>query len=263
MHMTDQQRIDFEARGYLVININNDALAQLQTAFDQSRDHLDDLPNQDDAFISLAEHPNIFPIAHTIISDEIQLRSLTGFIRPPDSAGRGWHQEVAGLLGVHHALSTLCIQVFIHLDDAPKNGACLMAVPGSHRFKSYLPMPDITHIQDMPHAVKLPAQAGTVTILHGNLYQAHTRNQSNTSQRFLNLTYVQCWMRHALPKLSPHTVERIRESVNLCQLFAVRDLSSAPGYWSGQLENYPEATGLPNRQFSPLKVVGKGTEPNR
>jgi len=261
--MTDQQRIDFEARGYLTIDIKEDNLAQLQAAFDQSSESLNDLPNQNDIFIHLAEHPDIFLIVHTILSDQIQLRSLTGFTIPPDSPGRGWHREVAGLLGVQHALSTLCVQVFIHLGDGPTDGACLMTVPGSHRFKPDLPFPDITYIQDMPHAVTLPSRAGTIAILHGNLWQARTRNQSATSQRFLNLTYVHCWMRHALPNLSPKAIETIRTSPNLSQLFAVRDLSSAPGYWSGQLEGYPSATGIPDRRFAKFTVVGKGDSSNK
>jgi len=261
--MTDQQRIDFEAQGYLILDLKHDDLTQLQAAFEHSKDFLDDLPNQDHTFIHLAEHADIFPIVHHILSDQIQLRSLTGITLPPDTLGRGWHREVAGLLGVQHALSTLCVQVFIHLDDGPKDGASLMAVPGSHRFKSDLPFPDITYIQDMPHAVALPSKSGTIAILHGNLWQAHTRNQSDTSQRLLNLTYIQCWMRHALPTLSPQAIEIIEQSPNLCQLFSVRDLSQASGYWHGQLKGYPSSSGLPNRQFAEFTVVGKGNEPNK
>jgi len=256
--MTEQQRIDFEAQGYLCLNINSDNLASLLTAYDQSQNHLDDLPNQDDIFIHLAEHPDIFPSLHRILSDQIQLRSMTGFTLSPNSPSRGWHKEVAGLLGVQHDLSTVCVQVFIHLDDGPEDGAHLMAVPGSHRFKSDLPFPDITYIEEMPHAIKLPSTAGTVAILHGNLWQARTRNQSNAHQRFLNLTYTQCWMRPALPELSLQTLETISASPNLSQLFALRDVSNASGYWHGNFEGYSESSGLPERKFAELTVVGKG-----
>lgn len=261
--MTDQQRIDFEAQGYLTLSLEDEELNALKAAFDQAGESLDDLPNQDDAFIFLAEHADIFPIVHTILSDEVQLRCIRGFVQSPDSSGRGWHREVAGLLGVDHALSTLSVQVIIQLDEAPDDGSCLMVVPGSHRFKSDLAFPDITYITDMPHAIALPKAAGTISILHGNLWQARTRNQSAVTQRFLDVTYVHCWMRHVLPKLSEQAEDVIRQSQNLCQLFAVRDVTQAAGYWSGQLEGYPEATGLPNRRFSPLKVVGRGTVPNK
>lgn len=260
--MTDAQRIDLEARGYLALDINAGDLAHLQDAFDRAEDGLDDLPNRDDIFIRLVEHPDLFPTVHNILSDDVQLRSLTGLTLPPESPGRGWRREVAGLLGIHHSISTLCVQVLIHLDDTPEDGACLMAVPGSHRFKSDLPFPDITYIEDMPHSVQLPSKAGTGTILNGNLWQARTRNRSNVLQRLLNLTYVHCWMRHTLPELSPHAQEIIQSSPNLRQLFGLREVSGAPGYWSGQLEGYPSAAGLPDRRFASFKVVGKGTAPN-
>lgn len=261
--MTHQQRVAFEAQGYLTMDIPERDLDHLKLAFDRAEDCLDDLPNQNDAFIYLAEHPHIFPIVHAILSDEIQLRYLEGLVCPPNGSGKGWHRIVAGLLGVDHALSTLCVQVFIHLDDEPEGGACLMVVPGSHRFKSDLPFPDVTHIVDMPHAVTLPAKAGTVTVLHGNLWQARTQNQSDRTQRLLNLAYVHCWMRQALPQLSAHAIDVIRASANLCQLFDLRDVTLAGGYWAGQLEGHPSETGLPKRQFSPLKVVGKGAVPNK
>lgn len=137
-----------------------------------------------------------------------------------------------------------------------------MVVPGSHRFKSDVPFPKITYIKEMPHAVTLPVGAGTVVVLHGNIWQARTRNESNDAQRFINVTYAHCWMRHALPELSTHALEVIDTSTNLQQLFAVRDVTQAGGYWAGQLEGYADEVGLPKRRFSPLKVVGRETVPN-
>ena len=46
------------------------------------------------------------------------------------------------------------------------------------------------------------------------------------------------------------------------QATSLREVSGAPGYWSGQLEGYPSAAGLPDRRFASFKVVGKGTAPN-
>ncbi|MDA0711578.1 MAG: phytanoyl-CoA dioxygenase family protein [bacterium] len=258
--MTDPQRIDFEARGYLSLTMNADILTQIQAAFDRSKDHLDDLPNRDDVFITLAEHPDIFPFVHAILSDDIQLRSITGFTAAPRSSGRGWHRETASIQGVNHTRSTLCVEAYIQLDDTPPGGANLMAVPTSYRFESDLPA--IARIQDMPHAVALPGQAGSVALLHGNLWQARTRNQSHVSQRFLKLSFVHCWMRQALPVLSAHASDLIGASKNLSQLFGLRDVANAQGYWSGQLETHSSETGIPDRKFSSLKVVGKGSAPN-
>ena len=263
--LTETRHLDFEARGYLVLNTGADILACLQTAFDRAalEDSLNDLPNQDDVFLHLVEHPDFFPSVYGILSDDVQLRSITGLHLPPDRPGRGWHREAAGLLGVHHPTSTLCVQVFFHLDDCLDGEPLLTVVPGSHRFKSDLPFPEITYIEDMPHSVVPPTKAGDALIVHGNLWQARRRNRSKAPQRFLELTYIHCWMRQALPQLSPEARDIVLASHNLSQLFGVSDdITRAPNYWHLQIEGYPPSTGLPERRFSPLKVVGRGIVSN-
>ena len=265
--MTDDQKVEFEAQGCLVLDaaLNPDELEQVRLAFDRAAetDGLDDLPNRDDRFIHLAEHPATFPAVHRILSDDLQVRSLSGTVIPSGAPGRGWRREVASLLGVHHALSTLSVQITIHLDDVPERGTCISVVPGSHRFRPDLAFPDIAHIEEMPHHVALRVKAGAAVLLHGNLWQARTRNQSDASQRLLEITYVHCWMRQALPELSEQAIEVIASSHNLSQLFGIdADETNAQGYWGRRVEGYAPSTGLPERRFSELKVVGKGTAPN-
>jgi len=265
--MTEAQRIEYEAQGYLVVEggFAPDEFRLAQAAFDgaERSGGLEDLPNRDDLFIRLAEHPAFFPAVHRIVGDDAQLRSLRGVRLTPDSAGRGWRREVAGLLGVHHPASTLSVQVSLWLDDAPGEGACIAVVPGSHRFKPDLPFPDITHIEEMPHHVALRAGAGTAVLLNGNLWQARTRNRSGAPQRLLEYTYVHCWMRQALPDLSPHATEVASSSHNLAQLFGIRtDPMDSKWYWGRRVEGYPPSAGLPERRFSGLKVVGRGVKAN-
>ena len=111
-------------------------LNELRSAFDRmaAADELEDLPNGDDCFIHLMLDPAFFPIVHRIMSDDIQLRTLRGRLWAPGASELDWHRIVASLLGVAHEASTLCIQVQIHLDETPENGACTAVVPGSHRF---------------------------------------------------------------------------------------------------------------------------------
>ncbi|MSS69915.1 MAG: hypothetical protein EXS64_00345 [Candidatus Latescibacteria bacterium] len=262
--MTEAQRMDYEAQGYLVVEggFAPDALKRAHAAFDgaEASGGLEDLPNRDDLFIHLAEHPIFFSMIHRIVGDDVQLRSLRGVRVTPVSAGRGWRREVAGLVGVHHPASTFSVQMSLYLDDAPEEGACIAVVPGSHRFKSDLPFPDITTIEDMPHHVVLRAKAGTAILLNGNLWQARTRNRSSASQRFLEYTYVHCWMRQVLPPLSPHATEVASSAHNLSQLFGIRTgVPDSKWYWGRRVEGYPSSAGLPERQFSALKVVGRGT----
>lgn len=262
--MTEAQRIQYEAQGYIVVDevFNPDELSRVRAAFDRAEEvgGLDDLPNRDDLFIRLAEHSILFPLIHRIVGDDVQVRSLRGMRLRPGGAGRGWHREVSGILGVYHPASTLSVQTFLHLDDAPEEGACIAVVPGSHRFKSDLPFPNITYIEEMSHHVALRVKAGTAVVLNGNLWQARTRNRSGVPQRLLEYTCVHCWMRQALPDLSPHATEVASSSHNLAQLFGIRNAEmNANWYWGRRVEGDPPSTGLPERRFSELKVVGKGT----
>lgn len=262
--MTEEQRIQYEAQGYIVVDkvFDPDELSQARAAFDRIEKDggLDDLPNRDDLFIYLAEHPILFPVVHRIIGDSVQVRSLRGMRVAPGSAGRGWHREVSGVLGVYHPASTFSVQAFLFLDDTPEAGACLTVVPGSYRFKSDLPFPDITCIEEMPHHIALRVKAGTAVVLNGNLWQARTRNRSGAPQRLLEYTYVHCWMRQALPDLSPHATGVASSSHNLAQLFGIRSAEmNANWYWGRRVEGDSPSTGLPERRFSELKVVGRGT----
>jgi phytanoyl-CoA hydroxylase len=262
--MTDEQQIEYEAQGYLVIDdaLGLAELDRVRNAFERAEinNGLEDLPNRDDAFIHLAEHPVVFPSVHRIVGDNVQVRSLRGLKIEPDSAGRGWHRELGSILGVHHPNSTIYTQVFFHLDNVPENGSCLAVVPGSHRFKAELPFPDITYIEEMPHHVPLRVAAGSAVVLHGNIWQARTRNRSITPQRFLEYNYIHCWMRQALPTLTPHATEVVSSTHNLSQLFGIRTTEmNANWYWGRKIEGYPSSKGLPERKFSPLSVVGKGT----
>jgi len=263
--MTEEQRSQYEAQGYLVVEgvLDGNALSRTREAFERAeRDGgLEALPNQDTLFIQLAEQPVLFPLLHRILGDDIQVRSLRGIRMPADGPGRGWHREVAGLLGVHHPLSTLCLQAFLHLDDTPESGACLAAVPGSHRFKSDLPFPAITYIEEMPHHVALRVSAGTAVVMHGNLWQARLRNSCAVPQRLLEYTYVHSWMRQALPVLSARAMEAASATHNLRQLFGIPDPEPEKNiFWGRRIAGYGSSSGVPGRPFSPLKVVGKGAE---
>lgn len=266
--MTEAQRSEYEAQGYLVVPgvLDEDELQSLRAAFDDAAREggLAELPNRETRFIGLAEHPRLFPVVHRIMGDNVQLRALRGLAIAPRAAGRGWHRETAGMLGVHHPLSTVCVQVFFHLDDNTNEEACLAAVPGSHRFKSELPFPTIQFIEEMPHHALLRVSAGTAVVLNANLWQARTRNRAETPVHLLQYDYVHCWMRQALPELTPAAREVADATHNLRQLFGLPGTErGAAEYWSRTIEGYPSSTGLPGRRFAEFTVVGRSAENKR
>jgi hypothetical protein len=239
-------------------------LRRTRAAFDRAAEAgaLGDLANQDEVFIALAEHDVIFPVVHRIIGDVIQLRSIRGERIASGDDGCGWRNDMAGVLGVDHSKSTLTTQVVICLDD-PDDGSRLSVVPGSHRFRPEVQLPQVEAIGEMPHQVPISALAGSAVVLHGNIWQARTAYGSNVS-RFVRYTFNHCWMRQDLPDLLPEARKTISASHNLCQLFGVDRGVSTPGrYWDRQVEGYPMSEGLPDRAFSELTVVGKSVDSNK
>lgn len=131
--MTEQQQIDFQGQGFLVVEdvLSSDELESVAAAFDRaaSADALDDLPNQDDAFIHLAEHHALFPIIHGIMSDDVAVRSVKGTSLESGAQGRGWHREVASMLGVNHCASNMCTKLVLFLDNCGEDGGGFSVVP--------------------------------------------------------------------------------------------------------------------------------------
>jgi phytanoyl-CoA hydroxylase len=266
--MTEQQRSEYEAQGYLVVPgvLDADELHALREAFDLAAQAagLDELPNRETRFVGLAEHPRLFPVIHRIMGNNVQLRSLRGVGIAPRSAGRGWHRETAGMLGVHHPLSTLCVQAVFHLDDVTNEEVCLAVVPGSHRFKSELSFPAIQLIEEMPHHELLRVRAGSAVVLNANLWQARTRNRGDAPVRLLEYAYVHCWMRQALPELGEEARAVAEATHNLRQLFGLPgDERGAANYWNRTIEGYPSSAGLPERRFAEFTVVGRNAENKR
>ena len=263
--MTEQQKIDYEAHGYLILEdaIDAPALDRTRQAFDAAQD-LEDLPNQNPIFIHLAEHDAFFPHVHRVIGDVVQLRSISGNRIASNDPGQAWQKGTEGMLGIHHALSTVSVEVAIHLDDVTETSACVCVVPASHRFKSELPLPALSAIEEMSHHVPLYVKAGTAILSHANIWKARAQNRRDFAQRTLVYTYNHCWMRQALPDLSPEAKDTVTSSHNLSQLFGIGpDIGNASGYWSRKVEGYPSSTGLPERKYAGLNVVGQGVKPNR
>ena len=263
--LTERHRIEYEALGYHLLRdaIEADELRQLREGFDRAEvgGGLKDLPNRDDRFTRLVEHPGFFPEVQRILGDDVQLRSYRGTWFSAEGGRRGWRREVGGMLGVDHPECTLCVRVWIQLDD--EDGGGIAVVPGSHRFRTETPFPSIRRIEEMPHCTTLSAGAGSVIIVNDNIWQA--RIPGETSRRMIELTYTHCWMRQALPELSPHARQVVASSYNLNLLFGDPEDRGGSGHWGfdRELEGLPRSGGLPERLFTPQTNVGKVGEAAR
>jgi ectoine hydroxylase-related dioxygenase (phytanoyl-CoA dioxygenase family) len=212
--MTEEQRLQFETNGYLVIPnaLSPEELKRAREAADRAeatwradtsrlgvrRDNLQQVQaiiEYDDVFLDLMEHPKVFPIVWEILGDSIQMIDNDYFISPPHTTTHAdWHHDV-GMGGVYHPRSTLMVKAFFLLDDAAENGGCTLYLPGSHRYPMDFRLPKVQDPKEMPCHVKMAYPAGTAYIFHCRLYHAASNNESDRYRRVLIYNYGHFWMK--------------------------------------------------------------------
>src|SRR5947207_4494192 len=135
--MTDQQRIEFEANGFLVIPnaLSSQELSDVRSAADavEAKWRADvtlggqrsDVLNQvlgpieyDDRLLELLWQPKVFPLVRAILGDDVSMIDNDYFITPPRTSKTHahWHHDV-GMRGVYHPRSILMVKVFYLLSD--------------------------------------------------------------------------------------------------------------------------------------------------
>ena len=214
--MTDEQRLFFEANGYLVIPdaLSLEELAQVRAACDRAEQVWRADPSRlgerraelqsvqaiieyDPIFLDLMEHPRVFPLVREIVGDDIAMIDNDYYISPPvtqPTQHHLWHYD-EGFTGVYHPRSTMMVKVFYALEDVPPDGGPTAFVPGSHRFLPDFRMPEPAHDDDMPGHVRMAVPAGTAYLFNGRIFHAALPNRSSKTRRVLIFNYGHVWMK--------------------------------------------------------------------
>lgn len=212
--MSDEQRLFFEANGYLVLPnaLSSERLAQVRAAADRAEavwradptrlgvrgPNLEQVQapiEYDPVLCDLLVHPEIFPIVRELLGDDVSMIDNDLFITPPHRPTHaGWHHDV-GLGGVYHPRSTLMVKVFYLLTDVPEGGGGTALIPGSHRFPNDFELPKVDSPDRMPGYVQMAHPAGTAFLFNGRVYHAALNNTSNVTRRVLIYNYGHFWMK--------------------------------------------------------------------
>jgi ectoine hydroxylase-related dioxygenase (phytanoyl-CoA dioxygenase family) len=213
--MTEQQRLQFECNGFLVIPAALDAreLTDVRDAADraEARWRADpSLPGRrcdvlhqvqapieyDDRLLSLLWHPRVFPLVRAILGDDVSMIDNDYFITPPRTprSHAGWHHDV-GMRGVYHPRSTMMVKVFYLLSDVSADSGGTAMVPGSHRFPSDFKFPEADDPAQMPGCVQMTGVAGTAYLFNGRTYHCAVNNRSDRARKVLIYNYGHFWMK--------------------------------------------------------------------
>src|SRR5690349_5094572 len=108
--VTDEQRIQFEANGFLILpealsppelpGVRAETLEQVQAPIEY-----------DDRLLALLWHPRVFPLVRALLGEDVSMIDNDYFITPPRTprTHAGWHHDV-GLRGVYHPRSTMMVK---------------------------------------------------------------------------------------------------------------------------------------------------------
>lgn len=212
--LTDEQRLFYEANGYLVVPnaLHGEELSKVLAAADRAEALWRADPTRpgnrgpnleqvlapieyEPALRDLLVHPVLFPMVRELLGDDIAMIDNDFFITPPARPSHAhWHHDV-GQQGVYHPRSTLMVKVFYLLSDVPEGGGGTAVIPGSHRFPSEFRLPQVEDPGAMPTHVRMTYPAGTAYLFNGRIYHAALDNVTDQTRRVLIYNYGHAWMK--------------------------------------------------------------------
>ena len=205
---TREQWETFDREGYLLIEnaISHDDICKYIDATNRiAARHLAERPGRaftpwngiahlDPVFTELIDHPRHVGFAYDVYGELLKLHNSQAFIRPTGKSDTKWHNDGARAVpyAVYAPVLPLQLKVAYWLTDLPRPGmGNLVIYPGSHkdqRFEAYTKPVSVQG--ELPVCVK----AGTMMLIHCNLFHTVMPNDSDTTRYNLFYTYCPSWV---------------------------------------------------------------------
>jgi phytanoyl-CoA hydroxylase len=166
----------------------------------------------DDLFRALIAAPRFEQIARAAIPGDIAIYRAALFAK---AAGGGtelpWHQDGGRFWGVDRDPT---LQVWLALDDVPRDSGCVEVIPGIHR--EGLATPDGGNVPAAlvaaagadTRALALPAVAGEVILLHNHTWHRSRRNATGRARRAVTICYMSADTRCLRTRRAPRAFHR-------------------------------------------------------
>ena len=230
-HATAEELEFFAESGYLVREelFKGSALTLLRSALDrleekETRERDRQLANEkswgyiprrlmdkEQVFLDLLKFEPTLSIARAMMGPLLRIRGFSGRIGYPANEYRHetpWHQHLTVISDPLPPWFSRphCIDCLIYLDDLDEKSGAICVVPGSHNWLDKT-APQI--YEPVPGELQLRVKAGSVVMIHGNLWHRALPTVSKR-RRTLLLSYTPAWLRkspHKGPKLKNGLVE--------------------------------------------------------
>jgi len=167
---------------------------------------------KDPLFCAWLRNPFFERIVRAVIPDEVAIYRAILMTK----AARGgtvlpWHQDAGKFWGLDRDPP---IQIWTALDDASEAAGCVEVFPGSHvrglvsPLGGLVPAPFVQAQNADAHALKVPARAGDVIVLHNHLWHRSGVNTTDHTRRGFSVCYMSAATRCMRKKRAPRVFAR-------------------------------------------------------
>lgn len=170
---------------------------------------------RDELFCSFLRNPLYERIARRLIDGPVLLYRAVVF----NKSARGgtelpWHQDGGAFWGV---APSPFLQIWMALDDCAEDGGCVEVVPGTHRAGLVTPHGGVIWERALTagdaekRAVKLPARAGEVMLIHNHVWHRSAANRTGRRRSALSVCLMSEDTRCLRKKRAPREFFRVFE----------------------------------------------------
>jgi ectoine hydroxylase-related dioxygenase (phytanoyl-CoA dioxygenase family) len=150
-------------------------------------------------FLELFRLEPFLSLSRAVLGPQVRVLPMTGRIAYPDQEGQAtpWHIHQRVVPTPRPAFFTMphVLDALIYLDDVTEASGPLCFVPGSHHWQDR-EFPGGPH-DPIPGEVHLTFPAGTVVVIHGNLWHRGLAPSPESGiRRLLILPYTHVWSQH-------------------------------------------------------------------
>ena len=205
----EQQRFEFDTYGFTVLPAVLDAatshdlaarldLVDAQRGIDYVHDnafarHVSSVYADDDAFMSLIDHPDVLEFIESVLGTQLILGSCNARIVRPGDPLQGFHSDIPSQL--RRSGAPVMVNAVWMLDAFTEENGATRFVPGSHLAPYATPPPDVS----IPYEVQAVGPIGSVLIFSGQCWHGGGANKSDAVRRAVFAHYrISPWMRFAI-----------------------------------------------------------------
>ena len=154
--------------------------------FEPTANRLGNLPNKDDVFKKFVMFPDLLRCAYHIIQDEIMFSS-SNYREPIKNSGeQRLHIDWMPRKNIQQNYESVI--AMLYLDDSTVENGATKLIPKSHKFLGW-PDESVNPFIDDDRIISVPAKAGSILVINGNLWHKGGDNLSGNRRRIINSTY--------------------------------------------------------------------------